>query len=835
MNNDIKQALLEGRVILLLGAGSSFGSLTHTRQQVPLGEDLAEILAEKAQLPYAGETLPKVYSACKPILGERIHTIFDTYYRNCTPSQEYNILAKYVFARIYTLNIDDAFEKAIERNSKQQIYIRSRNDKVTPPDQLFQKLDYIKLNGDVKNSRDGYIFSPQEYGAASAQTPLWYKELGSDFFNYKFLFIGTKLDEPLFYHQIERYRGSTKSIEQRSYVITPSASPIDIASLKSSNIEHIPATLSDFVSWLSSTIPTPLTPSQTLQQSRPEYNVSTNDNEQRYMEIFKDVIPISRTCLHTIRERDSGSPIRNFYKGFKPTWKDILDQVPAELDNTKSVYDDISNILCNINDTNINLYCIFGSAGSGKSTIAKQTALKLSEKNIPVYYVDSINANLKELVAELEKKSDKNYLIFIERVADSAQIIGEILNERKVMKGVFVGTESKNIWSYRAKEYFESARYLTKDISLINRSDASKILSKIKQHGNWTRLEQMPPSDRIKEIITKSRKQLLIGLMETTLGEGFYQIIKRDFQSIPTESHKALLALSGIASYQRTNANEVTLTRALLHLNCDANVSELVKQMDGIVFYKNGEVETRHYVYIEKIFDQFLDTKYIYNILEAYINSFAVYEYPIVKHVSKSEAAIYKSLVNAKNLRKLLQGDKDKILSLYNHFEKQLENEGLYLMQYGIALRNFGMYPEAYDKLKIANEAYPNSPQIEHAFAQLKIIIALQSNSRTEALNLFKDAEEILSRLDGGKVKVIDGYPLVALSEGHIAIARKFLSEDEARKLAAFYHTKIKKMYDNDFSGDARIEETVEMLFKYATTGVLNKGLEVKMAELNFS
>ncbi|WP_181945071.1 SIR2 family protein, partial [Klebsiella pneumoniae] len=108
---------------------------------------------------------------------ERIHTILDSYFRNCTPSKEYNTLSKFVFARIYTLNIDDAFEKALDRNSKQHLYIRSRNEKVSPPDQLFHKLDYIKLNGDVKKPNEGYIFSPQEYGAASAKPPLWYKEL----------------------------------------------------------------------------------------------------------------------------------------------------------------------------------------------------------------------------------------------------------------------------------------------------------------------------------------------------------------------------------------------------------------------------------------------------------------------------------------------------------------------------------------------------------------------------------------------------------------------------------------------------------------------------------
>ncbi len=43
-----------------------------------------------------------------------------------------------------------------------------------------------------------------------------------------------------------------------------------------------------------------------------------------------------------------------------------------------------------------------------KTTLAKQIALKISEHNTPVYYVENINANLKDLINELEKKSPKN-------------------------------------------------------------------------------------------------------------------------------------------------------------------------------------------------------------------------------------------------------------------------------------------------------------------------------------------------------------------------------------------------------------------------------------------
>ncbi len=51
MNNDIKQALSEGRIMLLLGAGSSFGSLTQTRKQVPLGEELGKVRISRSFLP----------------------------------------------------------------------------------------------------------------------------------------------------------------------------------------------------------------------------------------------------------------------------------------------------------------------------------------------------------------------------------------------------------------------------------------------------------------------------------------------------------------------------------------------------------------------------------------------------------------------------------------------------------------------------------------------------------------------------------------------------------------------------------------------------------------
>ena len=59
-----------------------------------------------------------------------------------------------------------------------------------------------------------------------------------------------------------------------------------------------------------------------------------------------------------------------------------------------------------------------------------------------------------------------------------------------------------------------------------------------------------------------------------------------------------------------------------------------------------------------------------------------------------------------------MQNDKERVLSIYESFEKAFENEGLFLMQYGLALRSFDENEAAYEKLRIAQQAFPESPQI---------------------------------------------------------------------------------------------------------------------------
>ncbi|NYT27167.1 MAG: hypothetical protein H0A76_04280 [Candidatus Thiodubiliella endoseptemdiera] len=61
----------------------------------------------------------------------------------------------------------------------------------------------------------------------------------------------------------------------------------------------------------------------------------------------------------------------------------------------------------------------------------------------------------------------------------------------------------------------------------------------------------------------RSKRQLLMGLLEVMSGKGYEEIIRRDYESITNAEQRTLLILSGIAATNNSSASETTLVRAL--------------------------------------------------------------------------------------------------------------------------------------------------------------------------------------------------------------------------------------------------------------------------------
>lgn len=806
MNIQIKNAIENGRLIILLGAGASFGCTNKQGKNPPLGFELGNILSKEIGIDIQdGDNLSEIYLASKDILGNQLISLLEKYYKHCTASNDYKEIIKYPFPRIYTLNIDDSFEKAANESSRfSNFNVYRRNDRIKDFDASYESTSLIKLNGDINVPSEGFIFSPTEYAEGSANEPIWYKELANDFHRYTFLFIGTKLDEPLFNHVVEKYKLKYKGSSPKSFLLTKSISKIKETTLKAKNIEYIQGGINNFTEWLKINFPNGITSNDVLRKSRPEL-FSNTDN----------VVVVNRANF-SLEYENKEHGINDFYRGFKPTWQDIINGVPADLTETLNLAQKV------IHKTS-RLFLILGPAGSGKTTALKQISLYTADNNNYVYYMDGIAENIKDLVGRLEKRLDAPYYIFIDRIADVSSEIEHILNNPSYSNAIFIGAENIRIWKDRGESNISYNKCIISDYSQISPDDVDPILNKLEKFGNWTRLNKMSLSDRRKEILDKSRKQLLIGLLEATSGEGYKKIIEKDFFSIQDHAQKSLLILTGLATLQRSFSSESTLSRALNNLDITDSVENLIKRMDGIISYSNGKIMTRHRKYIEEIIYNYIDTDELVRCIKAYILAFSVYEYPIVVNLkNRKDSAIYKGLINFRFLKKII-ANKSSILEIYKYFEKYLELEGLFLLQYGLALRHYKQHKESLEKLRTAREAYSDSIHIEHAYAQQLLILAYEGEvDKTISYHYLNEAISILRNIEStNKNSQTDLYPIATLSKGHIKVLHLLKDYTEAKKYSEIYFNEISARFPH--SKDRTILETKNFLLKYKTTGILNK------------
>ena len=197
---EIRKAYLDGRLMLLLGAGASAGSLDSTGTELPMAGTLAKELSSEMGWTYADEPLGTVYSAINSTNSALLHSYLRRRLTNTRPSASLLTIASFPWPRIYTLNIDDTFENASRQTSQQRLLIHSRESPLKEKDPIFHTLQLIKLNGSADKPDDGFIFSPKEYGEGSNRIPAWYRELAQDYSSFTFIFVGSRLNEPLLQH-----------------------------------------------------------------------------------------------------------------------------------------------------------------------------------------------------------------------------------------------------------------------------------------------------------------------------------------------------------------------------------------------------------------------------------------------------------------------------------------------------------------------------------------------------------------------------------------------------------------------------------------------------------
>src|SRR5690606_30505337 len=111
---------------------------------------------------YQGEPLSTVFAAAKNSNEAALRELFEERYKNVRPSPALQKIASFPWVRVYTTNVDDAFQNALSAGSPQQVHFTGRCDDIRDKSQLFTDLSFVYLNGTVHRPADGFIFSAEE-------------------------------------------------------------------------------------------------------------------------------------------------------------------------------------------------------------------------------------------------------------------------------------------------------------------------------------------------------------------------------------------------------------------------------------------------------------------------------------------------------------------------------------------------------------------------------------------------------------------------------------------------------------------------------------------------
>jgi SIR2-like domain len=243
-----------GEAVLVLGAGAVTDCKNARGQLLKTADQFAQDLCAEAGIPYGGEPLPTVLDALKlPTAQLNTHLVRE--YMGCTASNDLKNAFCVPWRRVYTFNIDDAIEGVGGTLSRQSIYSYNAMHSKVAPHEGPRSLHLIHLNGYVRELDKGAIFSKLDYDKRLNQPDAgWYKEAAEDHFRHCSVFIGTRLNEPLLWSEMERVRES--SAYSRSFLIIPEElTVIQRGSLANRGITLLTGAFEDFVKFIRSAFP----------------------------------------------------------------------------------------------------------------------------------------------------------------------------------------------------------------------------------------------------------------------------------------------------------------------------------------------------------------------------------------------------------------------------------------------------------------------------------------------------------------------------------------------------------------------------------------------------
>lgn len=818
--NLLQNAITDGNAVLLLGAGASATSTNAQGQNVKQGNALAAELAKMGGLPYEKENLPDVIQAVRPRISEmQLHQLFTKEFSRIKPAPELNELFQYSWRRLYTWNIDDAIEN-VRLSAQHRRYYNGLKDRVAS-DEGIGFLHVVHLHGEVTKPEHGFIFSTSEYNRRLNENKHdWYRQAVTDYTAHVPVFIGSTLKEPILSAELDRARPNADASLGIAFLITPDEfTPVQQAAYQARNIVVIQGTLADFIDWLKLKVGHSVTPLQIGKEKNSFTNALASKTDATQSEITTANSILIQTWSDIKKAADELQGLklkklaRAFLEGEPPSWKLAASNVPVWLSATTDLYTAMTASFA----AEDRMFLVYGQSGSGKTTALLQSLLRYLKEN-QKSAVYELKSDVKSLRAALELITrlhpDEHVIIYV----GDAFIYGDALSEDALAlphgRFTLVSSARANEWRQHIERRvgnfttsFEFQRFVKKD--------HPALIEKLLQYVPSPKFLKMTPSERNKKLAA-SQEQLLIALKETTASEKFTKVITDEYVNIPDDDTKSLFIIIGLSTIARTGISKRAAREAYEKIRKEVSFDRALGQLEGIVNSNSiGRLVARHELYVRHIVDNVAEFSTVVDCAVEILRTYTKYSLPIVKNVDRQDALLFKFILNHNFIGELARRRNavEEALSIFESFEIDFQLDGHFWLQYGQYLSMFDELEPAMQALEKSIAAYPENIFAVHGLADLRLRVARERCTYdATTVALIGDAVETLERLHASQNLKTDFYPIVTLSNDHIAALIKHDQHDPAKAAARRYFRMIEKMPRSDMQMDIARERLVNYL-----------------------
>ena len=534
----VVDGVYKGEYSLLLGAGASIGSLGGNGEPLPSGPRLRDMLVEQFKIRTEGQpiTLSRAYAAAKRNSPIRLEKFIRNHFTRCQPDWQ-QILTRPDWHRIWTLNIDDVIEVAYDQRNievERFNWTSKFRDGSGPKQQIIHLHGFANDVSDPSESASDVVFSVAEYATILKDSRAWHTVFTDEFAERPFIILGASLVDEF---DLQQALASSAAVSTRGFptiIILKRISQLERDELQDLGLIVIEGDARKFMELLHEKL------SNYRSTVQGFYKQILNPQVARFLQQFTD-----------LRQFDphSGTATRNFYSGYEPHWKNILDKDDAPMQTTERSFNTIQRRSAQ-NDQRQTIHVLTGSRGSGKSTGLLRIARYLISDGLPVFHFRGDEDLDTHATMEWLRHLPETVMIF-DDCADFADSIGELAEmcAESELKLLIVGAERSTRRNFLLQNIDHNYLQLRPEYEYdrLSNRDIGSLIDKLSSRRRLGQITRRSRSQQYRYFRSQASRRLFEGMANLEGGQGFRARIQTDYQGISSQGLLRLYAAASIA------------------------------------------------------------------------------------------------------------------------------------------------------------------------------------------------------------------------------------------------------------------------------------------------